>query len=88
MAQKRDRVDVAINYKAPDFKGRCWLADVWLDNVGGDILNFMMTSMATKVRMTLCGTSSPASGVTDLVSNSRHRFRLQYVKRNRDLRVG
>ena len=51
-------VDVAINYKAPDFREQviaAGLADVYFDNVGGDILNLMMNRMAMKGRIALCG---------------------------------
>ena len=87
--KKEIGVDVAINYKAPDFREQviaAGFADVYFDNVGGDILNLMMTRMAMKGRIPLCGTSSPrlTSDVTDPVSNSRRHFRLQYVERNRD----
>lgn len=59
--KKEIGVDVAINYKAPDFKEQviaAGFADVYFDNVGGDILNLMMTRMAMKGRIPLCGTSS------------------------------
>lgn len=51
-------VDVAINYNAPDFRQQviaAGFADVYFDNVGGDILNLMMTRMAMKGRVVLCG---------------------------------
>lgn len=60
-------VDIAINYKSPDFKERviaAGFADVYFDNVGGDILNLMMTRMAMKGRVVLCGMfSSIPTGV-------------------------
>ena len=52
-------VDVAINYKAPDFKKQviaAGFADVYFDNVGGGILDLMMGRMAMKGRIVLCGT--------------------------------
>ena len=51
-------VDIAINYKAPDFREQviaAGFADVYFDNVGGDILNLMMNRMAMKGRIVLCG---------------------------------
>ena len=56
--KKEIGVDVAINYKAPDFRQQvtaAGFADVYFDNVGGDILNLMMTKMAMKGRIVLCG---------------------------------
>ena len=55
-------VDVAINYKVPNFKERviaAGFADVYFDNVGGDILNLMVTRMAMKGRIDLCGMLPP-----------------------------
>ena len=84
------RADVAINYKAPDFRQQviaAGFADVYFDNVGGDILNLMMTRMAMKGRIVLCGmhSSLPAYSysVPDSSRNARGNFRLQYVKPSR-----
>lgn len=60
--KKEIGVDVAINYKALDFRAQviaAGFADVYFDNVGGDILNLMMTRMAMKGRIALCGMFSP-----------------------------
>lgn len=62
--KKEIGVDVAINYKAPDFKDQviaAGFADVYFDNVGGDILNLMMGRMAMKGRIVLCGAISDYS---------------------------
>lgn len=57
--RKEIGVDVAINYKAPDFREQIYAAgyaDVYFDNVGGEILNLMLTRMAMRGRIVLCGT--------------------------------
>jgi NADPH-dependent curcumin reductase CurA len=52
-------VDLALDYKDPQFYDEFsrldLLADVYFDNVGGEILNFMMTRMNLKGRIVLCG---------------------------------
>lgn len=54
-------VDKALNYKSPtffdDFKKTVGYVDVYYDNVGGDILNFVLTRLNKKARIVLCGTS-------------------------------
>ena len=52
-------MDIALDYKDPqfydEFRRLDLLADVYFDNVGGEILNFMMTRMNLKGRIVLCG---------------------------------
>ncbi|TFK40348.1 alcohol dehydrogenase [Crucibulum laeve] len=54
-------VDKAFNYKSPtffnDFKKIGYL-DVYFDNVGGDILDFMLMRLNQKARIVLCGAIS------------------------------
>jgi NADPH-dependent curcumin reductase CurA len=58
-------VDVALDYKSPSFhdeyKESAGFADVFFDNVGGEILNFVMTRMAMKGRIVCCGMISTYS---------------------------
>ncbi|KAI0635973.1 alcohol dehydrogenase [Trametes polyzona] len=55
-------VDKAFNYKSPtffdDFRRTVGYLDVYFDNVGGDILNFMLTRLKQKARIVLCGAIS------------------------------
>ncbi len=61
-------MDKALNYKEKDFYDKCkevlasggpgageggW--DVYFDNVGGDMLDFMLTKMRRGARVVLCG---------------------------------
>ncbi|CDO70644.1 hypothetical protein BN946_scf184756.g10 [Trametes cinnabarina] len=52
-------VDRAFNYKSAtfyeDFRKHAGYLDVYFDNVGGDILNFMLTRLKQKARIVLCG---------------------------------
>lgn len=52
-------VEKAFNYKSPtfqaDFRQAVGYLDVYFDNVGGDILNFMLTRLKMKARIVLCG---------------------------------
>ncbi|OJT07445.1 hypothetical protein TRAPUB_1688 [Trametes pubescens] len=73
-------VEKAFNYKSPtfhaDFRQAVGYLDVYFDNVGGDILNFMLTRLKMKARIVLCGaisdynTSKPKglSAYTNLIS--------------------
>jgi hypothetical protein len=56
-------VDVALNYRAPDFYKQLKDAtptfiDIYFDNVGGDILDACLTRLAFKGRVVLCGAIS------------------------------
>ncbi|OSD06614.1 alcohol dehydrogenase [Trametes coccinea BRFM310] len=73
-------VDRAFNYKSAtfyeDFRKQVGYLDVYFDNVGGDILNFMLTRLKQKARIVLCGaiadynTSKPKglSSYTNLIA--------------------
>lgn len=54
-------MDKAFNYKSPnfykEFKDVGYL-DVYFDNVGGDILDFMLTRLNKNARVILCGAIS------------------------------
>ncbi|KAI0775169.1 alcohol dehydrogenase [Trametes elegans] len=60
--EKELGVDNAFNYKSPtfyeDFRKTAGYIDVFFDNVGGDILNFMLTRLKQKARIVLCGAIS------------------------------
>ncbi|KAI0367805.1 alcohol dehydrogenase [Pilatotrama ljubarskyi] len=60
--EKELGVDKAFNYKSPtffeDFRKTVGYVDVYFDNVGGDILNFMLTRLKKKARIVLCGAIS------------------------------
>ncbi|KAI8980222.1 alcohol dehydrogenase [Trametes punicea] len=55
-------VDKAFNYKSPtffeDFRKTVGYLDLFFDNVGGDILNFMLTRLNPRARIILCGAIS------------------------------
>lgn len=55
-------VEKAFNYKSPtfhaDFKETVGYLDVYFDNVGGDILNFMLTRLNKNARIVMCGAIS------------------------------
>ncbi|KAF8227311.1 alcohol dehydrogenase [Tricholoma matsutake] len=59
--EKEVGVDKAFNYKSPtfrqDFKKIGYL-DVYFDNVGGDILDMMLTRLNKGARIVLCGMAS------------------------------
>jgi NADPH-dependent curcumin reductase CurA len=52
-------VDLALNYKSKafheDFKSKVKYLDLFFDNVGGDMLNFMLTRLNKDARIVLCG---------------------------------
>ena len=52
-------VDLALNYNSKsfytDFKKKVGYLDCMFDNVGGDILNFMLTRLNKDARIALCG---------------------------------
>ncbi|KAF9052407.1 NAD(P)-binding protein [Hymenopellis radicata] len=58
-------VDVALNYKSPtfekDFKGLGYV-NAFFDNVGGDILDLVLTRLAQNARIALCGAISDYNG--------------------------
>lgn len=57
--EKEIGVEKAFNYKSPtfmqDFKQSVGYLDVYFDNVGGDILDFMLTRLNKNARIVLCG---------------------------------
>ncbi|KAI0707320.1 alcohol dehydrogenase [Earliella scabrosa] len=59
--EKEIGVEKALNYKSPtfydDFK-KIGYIDVYFDNVGGDILNFVLTRLNMRARIVLCGAIS------------------------------
>ena len=60
--EKEVGVEKAFNYKSPtffqDFKETVGYLDVYFDNVGGDMLDFMLTRLNKDARIVLCGMSS------------------------------
>jgi len=78
-------VDLALDYKNPQFYDKFsrldLLADVYFDNVGGEILNFMMTRMNLKGRIVLCGAISDyngkPTGLTSYMSLISQRARIE-----------
>ncbi|TFK92657.1 alcohol dehydrogenase [Polyporus arcularius HHB13444] len=55
-------VEKALNYKSPtffdDFKKHVGYVDVFFDNVGGEILDFVLTRLNLHARIVLCGAIS------------------------------
>ena len=66
--EKECGVDKAFNYKSPtfhsDFKTVGYL-DVYFDNVGGEILDFMLTRLNKCARVVMCGKHIPACSTYD-----------------------
>ncbi|KAF5359397.1 hypothetical protein D9756_003399 [Leucocoprinus leucothites] len=60
--EKELGVEKAFNYKSStfleDFKNSVGYLDVYFDNVGGDILDFMLTRLNKNARIALCGAIS------------------------------
>jgi len=60
--EKECGVEKAFNYNSPtfreDFKKRVGYVDVYFDNVGGDILDFMLTRLNKNARIVMCGAIS------------------------------
>ncbi|KAF5342506.1 hypothetical protein D9611_001526 [Ephemerocybe angulata] len=60
-------VDKALDYKSPTFyadvKKHVGYLDVYFDNVGGDILDFMLTRLNKDARIALCGAISQYNAV-------------------------
>lgn len=59
--EKECGVEKAFDYKSPtfrdDFKKTVGYLDVYFDNVGGDILDFMLTRLNKNARIVMCGKS-------------------------------
>ena len=57
--EKECGVEKAFNYNGPtfreDFKKQVGYVDVYFDNVGGDILDFMLTRLNKNARIVMCG---------------------------------
>ena len=57
--EKECGVEKAFNYNGPtfreDFKKRVGYVDVYFDNVGGDILDFVLTRLNKNARIVMCG---------------------------------
>uniref|UniRef100_A0A8H7K2P8 Dehydrogenase FUB6 n=1 Tax=Bionectria ochroleuca TaxID=29856 RepID=A0A8H7K2P8_BIOOC len=65
--------DICLNYKSPTFyedlsKATEDLADVFFDNVGGDILDFMFTRLRQGGRVALCGSVSRYNNLSEKAS--------------------
>ncbi|KAF8071945.1 alcohol dehydrogenase [Lyophyllum atratum] len=59
--EKELGVDGALNYKSPSFKEdfkKIGYVDVYFDNVGGDMLDMVLTRLAQNARIALCGAIS------------------------------
>ncbi|KII90023.1 hypothetical protein PLICRDRAFT_159323 [Plicaturopsis crispa FD-325 SS-3] len=78
-------VDKALNYKSPTFhsdvKKQGYL-DVYFDNVGGDMLNFMLTRLKKNARIVFCGAiseynASQPKGLTSYMNLISQRAKLQ-----------
>jgi NADPH-dependent curcumin reductase CurA len=78
--------DACVDYKAPDLKGALKAAcpagvDVYFDNVGGEILDTMLTRINPRARIVICGAISqynnteairgPANYLSLLVNRAR-----------------
>jgi NADPH-dependent curcumin reductase CurA len=66
--EKEIGVEKAFNYKSPtffkDFKASVGYLDVYFDNVGGDLLDFMLTRLNKRARIVLCGKPQYLKSVT------------------------
>ncbi|VUC27789.1 unnamed protein product [Clonostachys rosea] len=65
--------DVCLNYKSPTFyedlsRATEDLADIFFDNVGGDILDFMFTRLRQGGRIALCGSVSRYNNLSEKAS--------------------
>jgi len=80
--------DAAIDYKGSDLKQRLREAcpkgvDVYFDNVGGDILDTLLTRLAMRARIVICGAISqynnttPVKGPSNYMSLLVHRARME-----------
>ena len=81
-------VDAAIDYKGSDLKQRLREAspkgvDVYFDNVGGEILDTLLTRLAMRARIVICGAISqynnttPVKGPSNYMSLLVHRARME-----------
>jgi hypothetical protein len=73
--------DLAYDYKSPDWKEKfveeVGFVDVYFDNVGGEILDFILTRIRRFARLVLCGAisqynSSEPYGLKNYVQVTRH----------------
>ncbi|KIY65868.1 alcohol dehydrogenase [Cylindrobasidium torrendii FP15055 ss-10] len=65
-------VDVALNYKSPSFAKdfrEVGLVNAYFDNVGGEILDLVLTRLAQGARIALCGAISDYNGVNKGLRN-------------------
>ncbi|KAK0660577.1 Prostaglandin reductase 1 [Lasiodiplodia hormozganensis] len=67
--------DVCLNYKSPSFKQDLIdatpnYANVYFDNVGGEILDLVLSRMAQEGRVALCGAISTYNGTSGLQLNN------------------
>jgi len=80
--------DAAIDYKGADLKKRLREAcpkgvDVYFDNVGGDILDTVLTRLALRARIVICGaisqynTTTAVKGPSNYMSLLVHRARME-----------
>lgn len=78
-------VDKVLNYKDDNFHAKCsevleqitgggveagW--DVFFDNVGGDILDFMLTKMRRGARVVLCGKQMTLLSLFNVLNTNEH----------------
>ena len=70
--EKECGVEKAFNYKSPtfreDFKKTVKYFDVYFDNVGGDILDFMLTRLNKNARVVMCGKNMLAYHMAEVLS--------------------
>ena len=68
--------DAALNYKSPDFrkdfKEKVGYLDVYFDNVGGEMLDYVLTRLNVGARIALCGAISDYSESFVLVNPQIH----------------
>ncbi|KAF2769458.1 NAD(P)-binding protein [Teratosphaeria nubilosa] len=76
--------DLCLNYKSPSFKedlakatpGPDGYADVYYDNVGGEILDFMLTRMARNGRVAACGAISEYNNSPERTTGLKNWFEI------------
>lgn len=69
--------DAAIDYKSADVKGALRQhcpkgVDVYFDNVGGDILDIVLTQLARRARIVICGAISQYNSTTGVKGPSNY----------------
>lgn len=69
--------DAAVDYRADDFAARLKAAcpkgiDVYFDNVGGDILDLVLTRINVKARIVICGAISQYNNTTPVKGPSNY----------------